>query len=76
MGYGIRVLSIQPGIFWTPMFEQIAPDYRAAIAESIPFPKRPGNPPEYADLVRFLCENAYINGESIRLDGGVRLAPK
>jgi NAD(P)-dependent dehydrogenase (short-subunit alcohol dehydrogenase family) len=76
MGYGIRVLSIQPGIFWTPMYDQIAPDYRAAIAESIPFPKRPGNPPEYADLVRFLCENTYINGESIRLDGAVRLAPK
>jgi len=76
MGYGIRVLSIQPGIFWTPMFDQIAPDYRAAIAESIPFPRRPGKPPEYADLVRFLCENPYINGESIRLDGAVRLAPK
>ena len=76
MGYGIRVLSIQPGIFWTPMFDQIAPDYRAAIAESIPFPRRPGQPPEYADLVRFLCENTYINGESIRLDGAVRLAPK
>jgi NAD(P)-dependent dehydrogenase (short-subunit alcohol dehydrogenase family) len=76
MGYGIRVLSIQPGIFWTPMFDQIAPDYRAAIAESIPFPRRPGKPPEYADLVRFLCENPYINGESVRLDGAVRLAPK
>ena len=76
MGYGIRVLAIQPGIFGTPMFEEIAPEYRAAIAESIPFPKRPGKPPEYAELVRCLCENAYLNGESIRLDGAVRLAPK
>ncbi|HWT30848.1 MAG TPA: SDR family NAD(P)-dependent oxidoreductase [Propylenella sp.] len=76
MGHGIRVLTIQPGIFWTPMFDQIAPDYRASLAESVPFPKRLGTPREYADLVRFLCENGYINGESVRLDGAVRLAPK
>jgi len=76
MGYGIRVCAIQPGIFWTPMFDQIAPDYRAALAESVPFPKRLGKPEEYADLVRFICENGYLNGETIRLDGAVRLAPK
>ena len=76
MGYGIRVCAIQPGIFWTPMFDQIAPEYRASLAESVPFPKRLGTPAEYADLVRFICENGYINGESIRLDGAVRLAPK
>jgi NAD(P)-dependent dehydrogenase (short-subunit alcohol dehydrogenase family) len=76
MGHGIRVLAIQPGIFWTPMFDQIAPDYRASLAESVPFPKRLGTPQEYADLVRFMCENGYINGESVRLDGAVRLAPK
>ncbi len=76
MGSGIRVCAIQPGIFWTPMFDQIAPEHRASLAESVPFPKRLGTPGEYADLVRFICENGYINGESIRLDGAVRLAPK
>ena len=76
MGFGIRVCAIQPGIFWTPMFDQIAPEYRASLAESVPFPKRLGAPAEYADLVRFICENGYINGESIRLDGAVRLPPK
>ena len=76
MGYGIRVCAIQPGIFWTPMFDQIAPDYARALAESVPFPKRLGTPAEYADLVRYICESGYINGESVRLDGAVRLAPK
>lgn len=76
MGSGIRVCAIQPGIFWTPMFDQISPEYRASLAESVPFPKRLGRPDEYADLVRFICENSYLNGESIRLDGAVRLAPK
>jgi NAD(P)-dependent dehydrogenase (short-subunit alcohol dehydrogenase family) len=76
MGFGIRVCAVQPGIFWTPMFEEIAPEYRAALSESVPFPKRLGTPEEYADLIRFICENGYINGESIRLDGAVRLPPK
>ncbi len=76
MGFGIRVMTIQPGIFWTPMFDQIAPDYRASLAASVPFPPRPGAPGEYADLVRFICENGYLNGESIRLDGAALLAPK
>ena len=76
MGFGIRVCAVQPGIFWTPMFDQIAPEYRAALSESVPFPKRLGTPEEYAHLVQFICENGYINGESIRLDGGVRLPPK
>lgn len=76
MDFGIRVLAIQPGIFWTPMFERIAPEYRASLSAGVPFPKRLGSPHEYAGLVRFLCENGYINGESIRLDGAVRLPPK
>ena len=76
MSFGIRVCAVQPGIFWTPMFDQIAPEYRAALSESVPFPKRLGTPAEYADLIRFICENGYVNGESIRLDGAVRLAPK
>ena len=76
MGFGIRVMTIQPGIFWTPMFDRIAPDYRASLAASVPFPPRLGAPGEYADLVRCICENGYLNGESIRLDGAARLAPK
>ena len=76
MTSGIRVLTIQPGIFWTPMFSEIAPEYAKALADSVPYPKRLGRPEEYADLVRFLCENAYVNGEAVRLDGAIRLAPK
>ena len=76
MDFGIRVCAIQPGIFWTPMFEQITPEYRDALTASVPFPKRLGAPAEYAGLVRFICENGYVNGEAIRLDGAVRLPPK
>jgi NAD(P)-dependent dehydrogenase (short-subunit alcohol dehydrogenase family) len=76
MDSGIRVVCIEPGIFWTPMFDAITEDYRTALAASIPFPKRLGKPEEYADLVRFICESAYLNGEAIRLDGAVRLPPK
>jgi NAD(P)-dependent dehydrogenase (short-subunit alcohol dehydrogenase family) len=75
-GSGIRVCAIQPGIFWTPMFEAISPEFREALASGVPFPKRLGRPGEYADTVRFICENGYVNGESIRLDGAVRLPPK
>src|SRR5215204_2847660 len=76
MGFGIRVVAIQPGIFWTPMFEKIDPNYARALGESVLFPKRLGRGEEYAHLVRFICENGYLNGEAIRLDGGIRLAPK
>jgi NAD(P)-dependent dehydrogenase (short-subunit alcohol dehydrogenase family) len=58
------------------MFDAITEDYRTALAASVPFPKRLGKPEEYADLVRFICESAYLNGEAIRLDGAVRLPPK
>jgi NAD(P)-dependent dehydrogenase (short-subunit alcohol dehydrogenase family) len=74
--FGIRVVSIQPGIFETPMFEGMPPQVRESLGASVPFPSRLGRPDEYAHLVRFICQNDYVNGEAIRLDGAVRLAPK
>lgn len=74
--HGIRVVSIMPGIFHTPMFDQISEDYRKSLAQQVPFPQRLGNPNEYASLVETICRNDYLNGTSIRLDGTIRLAPK
>lgn len=74
--HGIRVVSIMPGIFHTPMFDQISEDYRKSLAQQVPFPQRLGNPKEYASLVETICRNDYLNGTSIRLDGTIRLAPK
>ena len=75
-GHGIRVVSIMPGIFHTPMFDQISEEYRKSLAQQVPFPQRLGNPAEYAQLVESICRNDYLNGTSIRLDGTIRLAPK
>lgn len=75
-GYGIRVCSIQPGIFYTPMFDQIDEKYRTSLAAQVPFPSRLGNPKEYAMLVESICRNDYLNGAAIRLDGAIRMAPK
>ena len=75
-GYGIRVVSILPGIFHTPMFDQISEDYRASLAAQVPFPQRLGNPAEYAALVETICRNAMLNGTTIRLDGAIRMSPK
>lgn len=73
---GIRVVSILPGLFETPMFASIADDYRKALEQSVPHPSRLGRPAEYAMLVRSIIENDMLNGVTIRLDGAVRLAPK
>jgi NAD(P)-dependent dehydrogenase (short-subunit alcohol dehydrogenase family) len=73
---GIRVMTIAPGIFETPMAEQIPPDIAEALAKSVPFPPRLGRPSEYAALVRAILENEMLNGEVIRLDGAIRMAPK
>jgi len=73
---GIRVMTIAPGIFETPMAEQIPPDIAEALAKSVPFPPRLGRPSEYAALVRAIVENEMLNGEVIRLDGAIRMAPK
>lgn len=71
---GIRVVSILPGLFDTPMFAGLPDEGRKALAASVPFPSRLGRAEEYAMLVRTICENAMLNGVSIRLDGAARLA--
>jgi NAD(P)-dependent dehydrogenase (short-subunit alcohol dehydrogenase family) len=74
--FGIRVLAIAPGLFETPMLAGLPEESRQAIAASIPFPARLGRPEEFAELVAACIANRYLNGEVIRLDGAVRLAPK
>ena len=73
---GVRVMTIAPGIFWTPMVDGMPPAVQESLSASIPFPSRLGQPGEFADTVAFIIGNRYLNGETIRLDGGVRLAPK
>lgn len=73
MGWGIRVNAILPGIFDTPLFATAKPELRAALEASVPFPKRMGRAEEFASLALEICRNGYINGESIRLDGALRL---
>ncbi|MGE0698567.1 MAG: SDR family NAD(P)-dependent oxidoreductase [Hyphomicrobiaceae bacterium] len=73
---GVRVATIMPGLFHTPMFDGLPEESRAALAASVPFPSRLGHPSEYAALALHICENAMLNGVSIRLDGAVRLAPR
>lgn len=74
--YGIRVVTILPGLFWTPMFESLHEEARKSLAVSVPFPSRLGKPDEYAQLAQSICENDMLNGEHIRLDGAIRLAPR
>ncbi len=74
--FGIRVMTIAPGLFDTPLLGELPPQAQAALAASIPFPKRLGMPQEYAELVATCCENAFLNGETIRLDGALRLPPR
>jgi NAD(P)-dependent dehydrogenase (short-subunit alcohol dehydrogenase family) len=75
-GYGIRVMTIMPGLFYTPMFESVPEEFRKSLAASVPFPSRLGRADEYAALVRAIVENDMLNGESIRLDGALRMQPK
>lgn len=72
----IRVMTIAPGLIDTPMFEKLPPEGRAILAASIPFPKRLGRPEEFASLAKHIIENSMLNGEVIRLDGALRMAPK
>ena len=75
--YGIRVVTIAPGVFETPMLVNDIPEAaQAALGAAIPFPSRLGRPPEFAKLVLSIVDNPFINGETIRLDGAQRLAPK
>ena len=73
---GIRVMAIAPGIFETPMVGQVAPEIADALGKMVPFPPRLGRPSEFASLVREIVENVMLNGEVIRLDGAIRMAPK
>ncbi len=76
MGEGIRVNTILPGIMMTPMMAGMPQNVQDALAASIPFPKRLGRPEEYASIVLEMVRNSYLNGESIRLDGAIRMAPR
>jgi NAD(P)-dependent dehydrogenase (short-subunit alcohol dehydrogenase family) len=70
------VVAIAPGLFSTPMLQGLSQEIRDSLAASIPFPHRLGRPEEYAALVLDLCRNVMINGEVIRLDGALRMAPR
>ena len=74
--FGIRVMTIAPGIFETPMMAGMTPQVRESLAAGVPFPARLGKPAEYAALVRHIIENSMLNGEVIRLDGALRMAAK
>ena len=73
---GVRVLTIAPGTFHTPMLGLLPEEARQALAAGIPFPARHGDPAEYAALALHMIENAYLNGETVRLDGALRMPPK
>src|SRR5262249_58968985 len=74
--FGIRVATIAPGTFDTPMLGNLPVETRESLAAGIPFPNRLGNPAEFAALAAHIVENAMINGETIRIDGALRMAPK
>jgi NAD(P)-dependent dehydrogenase (short-subunit alcohol dehydrogenase family) len=74
--HGIRVMAVAPGIFDTPMLAAMPDQVRASLGAQVPFPSRLGHPEEYAALVRHIVENRMLNGEVIRLDGAIRMAPK
>ncbi len=74
--FGIRVMTVAPGIFWTPMVEGMSEEVQKSLGATIPFPARLGRPEEFAETVAFIVQSRYLNGETIRLDGAVRLAPK
>ncbi|MDH4311093.1 MAG: SDR family NAD(P)-dependent oxidoreductase, partial [Gammaproteobacteria bacterium] len=73
---GIRVVTIAPGLFMTPMLAALPQEARDSLGLQVPFPPRLGRPAEYAQLVRQIVENPMLNGETIRLDGAIRMAPR
>jgi len=74
--FGVRVMAIAPGIFLTPLLDTASPEVQQSLAAAIPFPPRLGQPAEFAELAGHIIANPYLNGEVIRLDGAVRLAPR
>jgi NAD(P)-dependent dehydrogenase (short-subunit alcohol dehydrogenase family) len=76
MNEGVRVNTILPGVFKTPMVAMMPPNVQDALGAQVPFPKRLGQPEEYARLACFMIENVYMNAEAVRLDGGIRMAPR
>ncbi|WP_157216400.1 3-hydroxyacyl-CoA dehydrogenase [Flavisphingomonas formosensis] len=74
--YGIRVMTIAPGIFWTPLLATLPQEAQDSLGRQVPFPSRLGQPDEYAQLVESIVTNPMLNGEVIRLDGAIRMAPK
>ena len=73
---GVRVCTIAPGLFSTPLLHGLPDDVKASLARSVPFPQKLGDPSEYAMLARHIVENVMLNGETIRLDGAIRMAPR
>lgn len=74
--FAIRVLTLAPGLFKTPLMNELPEEVQEALGNSIPFPKRLGDAREFSELAVHCCENSYLNGEVIRIDGGMRLPPK
>ena len=74
--YGIRVCTIAPGIMETPMLAGLPQAAQDSLGQQVPYPSRLGRPDEYAALVEHIVANGYLNGETIRLDGAIRMAPK
>jgi NAD(P)-dependent dehydrogenase (short-subunit alcohol dehydrogenase family) len=74
--YGIRVMTIAPGIVETPMLATVSEEFRAGLAAGVPFPQRLGKPEEYAQLALAIVEHDYLNGEVIRMDGALRMGPR
>ncbi len=73
---GVRVMTVAPGVFHTPMVDGMPPAVYDSLCAQVPYPSRLGKSEEFAELVKFIVENRYLNGETIRLDGAIRLAPK
>ena len=72
--YGIRLLTIAPGIFLTPLLHTLPQEIQDSLAASVPFPSRLGRPDEFANLVKHMCENEMLNAEVVRLDGAIRMS--
>ena len=73
---GIRVCTLAPGLFLTPLLDELPPEVQESLGAQVPFPSRLGQPDEYAAMVHHVTQNSMLNGEVIRLDGAIRMAPR